>query len=104
MLERELEVASLTIRMAEIVLDVGIASVAERGGGERPDRARPVLHRHGRLPRRIVRVYRLLGRRFAGIATRHHQHERGGEAEQRARPLETPITCSLSRQGQGASR
>src|SRR5262245_38814924 len=54
--EGRLELAALAIRVAEVVLDVRVAGVAERGGGERPDRTVPVLGADGRLPCRIVRI------------------------------------------------
>src|SRR5215510_7090199 len=54
--EGRLELAALAIGVAEVVLDVRVAGVAERGRGKRPDRAVPVLGRDGRLPCRIVRI------------------------------------------------
>jgi len=49
-LEGKVELPSVSIRMAKIVLDVGVARVAERGGGKRLDRRLPVLVLDGALP------------------------------------------------------
>src|SRR5262245_47384949 len=54
--EGRLELAALPIRIAEVILNVRVARVAERRGGEGPDRAVPVLGGDGRLARRVVRV------------------------------------------------
>ena len=82
-LERGLELATLAIRVAEIVLDVGVARIAERGGGERRDRSRPVLCRDGRFPGPEVRVDPLSRRRLvAGIGAHRRRQEREPETEQ----------------------
>jgi hypothetical protein len=54
--EGRLELAALAIGVAEVILDIRVTRVAERGRGKRPDRAVPVLGRDSRLPRRIVRI------------------------------------------------
>src|SRR5262249_2996227 len=54
--ESSLELAALTIGIAEIVLDIGVARIAKRGGGKQPDRGAPVLGRDGRFPRRVLRI------------------------------------------------
>jgi len=54
--KREIKLAGMAIRVAEIVLDVGVARVAERGGGERPDRGIAVLRLDGRFPRPEIGV------------------------------------------------
>src|SRR5262249_57237204 len=42
-LEGEVHLAGLAVRVAKIVLAVCVPRIAERGGGERPDRGLPVL-------------------------------------------------------------
>src|SRR5439155_10572470 len=110
-LERELELPGVTIRVAEIVLDVGIARVSERGGGERPDRGFPALRLDGRFPRREIRVQLRAGRRLVGRVGRDRsRQQRERKAEQRDGRAETAhgATCStraasprLAREGFG---
>src|SRR5262245_7830481 len=81
--EGRLELAALPIGIAEIILDVRVAGVAERGGGEQPDRAVPVLGGDGRLPRRVVRVEpAFLGLLVVGIGEARARPEEQAEREQ----------------------
>src|SRR5207245_315870 len=84
--EGELELAGMAIRVAEIVLDVGVARVAERGGGERPDRGIPVLRLDGRFPRRVIRIELRSERRLVGrIGDGRRRQQRQAETEERSR-------------------
>src|SRR5215510_3171222 len=43
MIERALELARVTVRVAQVVLDIGVSRVTQRGGGERLDSGLPLL-------------------------------------------------------------
>ena len=80
--EGGLELATLAVGVAEIVLDVGVARIAKGGGGKQPDRGAPVLGRNGRLPRRVVRIELSLLRRLLGrLAEGRARHHGEGEAQ-----------------------
>src|SRR5690348_17013380 len=54
--EGKAHLAGMTIRVAKIVLDVGVPRIAKRGRGEPLDRGVPLLRVEGRFPRREIRV------------------------------------------------
>src|SRR5882724_1172993 len=84
--EGRLELAALAIGVAEVILDVRVARVAERGRGKRPDRAIPVLGRDGRFPRRIVRVEPSLLRLVVGRIGANRARQQGKAEPEHADP------------------
>src|SRR5215470_20398921 len=80
--EGRLQIAALAVRVTEVVLDVGVACVAKRSRGKRPDRSAPVLRCDGRLPGRVLRVDLLLRRLLGRIRENPGWLQGQAEAEQ----------------------
>ena len=85
MLEREVELTRVPVGVAEIVLDIGIAGVAERRRGKRLDRGAPVLRLDRLFARGVVRIeLRCVRIAVVRIGRRRARDERQRDGEERA--------------------
>ena len=96
-LEGELELAGAAVRVAEVVLNVRVACVAERRGGQPRDRGLPVLRGDGVLAGRIVRIEPGGGGIVrSGVGDRRRRQQPETETEQRDRNPEAGHTATCS--------
>ncbi len=85
MLEREVELTRVPVGVAEIVLDIGIAGVAERRRGKRLDRGAPVLRLDRLFARGVVRIeLRRVRIAVVRIGRRRARGQRQRDGEERA--------------------
>src|SRR5215510_3582522 len=93
--EGGLELAALAVGVAQVVLDVGVARIAERGGGKQPDRGAPVFRRDGRFPRRVIRIELSFLRCLLGrLGEDYARREGETQAEQADSDLEADHTVT----------
>src|SRR5438477_4043089 len=90
-LEGEIQLAGVAIRVAEVVLDVGVARVPQRGGGERPNGRGPVLRLDGGSACGEVGIDGRARVLDGGVGDRRRR-QRGHEPEQRGGDDRTTIT------------
>src|SRR5262249_39597623 len=91
-LERRGKLAGVAVGVAEIVLDLGVARVAQRGRRQQADRDRPVLRLDRAPARHVVGVEARVGVVFSGLRKRRTACEQESEEKGNRKPAPVPFS------------